>query len=153
MAWSSGGDSARVGDCSWPAPVICEGLVPSPAKSHKVALVDCACHWANSLAVGSCGALGELGCGLPISRRTTKCWSAQRGRSVSASTWTSGEKLIVSSLVSRWLALLIGIIIVIGDLLLQPFFNVGTKDQSLSCSLFLTHIFFGAYSCVASRVT
>jgi hypothetical protein len=29
MAWSSGGGPAHVGDCSWPAPVIVRGLVPS----------------------------------------------------------------------------------------------------------------------------
>jgi hypothetical protein len=44
MAWSSGGALARVGDCSWPAPVIVRGLVPSPTESQKVTLVDCSCH-------------------------------------------------------------------------------------------------------------
>ena len=38
-------------------PVIVRGLVPSPAKSRKVTLVDCACHWATSLWVGSCSVL------------------------------------------------------------------------------------------------
>jgi hypothetical protein len=35
---------ARVDDCLWPASVIVRGLVPSPAKSRKVTLVDCSCH-------------------------------------------------------------------------------------------------------------
>ena len=41
----------------------------------------------------------------PLSRRTTKCWSTQRGRSVLASTWTSGENR---------LSLVFGILPVIG---------------------------------------
>ena len=48
MAWSSGGESACVVDCSWPAPVIVS-LVPSPVESQKVTLVDCSCHWITSL--------------------------------------------------------------------------------------------------------
>jgi hypothetical protein len=36
--------SARVGDCSWPAPVIVRGFVPSPTESRKITLVDCSCH-------------------------------------------------------------------------------------------------------------
>ena len=42
--WSSGEGSARVGDCSWPSPVIVRGLVPSPAERRKVTLVNCSCH-------------------------------------------------------------------------------------------------------------
>ena len=38
-------------------PVIVRGLVPSPAESQKVTLVDCSCHRSTSLVgVGSCGA-------------------------------------------------------------------------------------------------
>jgi hypothetical protein len=44
MAWRSGGASARVDDCSWPALVIVRGLVPSPAESRKVTLVDYSCY-------------------------------------------------------------------------------------------------------------
>jgi hypothetical protein len=44
MARSSGGGLACIGDCSWPALVIVRGLVPSPAESQKVTLVDCSCH-------------------------------------------------------------------------------------------------------------
>ena len=80
MAWSSGGASAWVGDCSWPAPVIVRGLAPFPAKSLNVALVNCSCHWATSL-VGRflrC-LLCRARCVIPISRRTTKCWLTQRG--------------------------------------------------------------------------
>jgi len=43
-AWSRGGALVRVGDCSWPAPMIVRGLVPSPVESRKVTLVDCSCH-------------------------------------------------------------------------------------------------------------
>jgi hypothetical protein len=71
------------------------GVAPSSAKRRKVALVNCSCHWVNSLVVGSCGTLGELRFGLPISHRTTKWWSTQWGCSVPASTWTSGKKIIV----------------------------------------------------------
>ena len=49
MAWCSGGGLAWVGDCSWPSPVIVRGLVPSPAESRKVTLVDCSCYWVTSL--------------------------------------------------------------------------------------------------------
>jgi hypothetical protein len=34
----------RVSDCSWPASLIVRGLVPSPAESRKVIVVDCSCH-------------------------------------------------------------------------------------------------------------
>ena len=49
MACSSGGGLARVGDYSWPTPVIVRGLVHSPAERRKVTLVDCSCHWVTSL--------------------------------------------------------------------------------------------------------
>ena len=49
MAWNSRGGLARVGDCSWPSPMIVRGLVPSPAERRKVTLVDCSCHWVTSL--------------------------------------------------------------------------------------------------------
>ena len=42
--WSSGGGSARVGDCSWPSPVIVRGVVPSSAERQKVTLVNCSCE-------------------------------------------------------------------------------------------------------------
>jgi hypothetical protein len=44
MTRSSGGGPTRIGDCSWLAPVIVRGLVPSPMESRKVTLVDCSCH-------------------------------------------------------------------------------------------------------------
>ena len=93
MAWSSGGGLARVGDCSWPSPDNCEGFHAYPDEEPKATLVDCVCHWATSL-VGRflrCHSENEVH-DIPLSRWTTKCWSTQRGRSVSASTWTSGEK-------------------------------------------------------------
>jgi hypothetical protein len=49
-------------------PVICEGCCAFPGGAPKATLVNCSCHWVTSLAVGSCGALGELGFRLPISR-------------------------------------------------------------------------------------
>jgi hypothetical protein len=67
-------------------PVICEGCCVFSSGASKATLVNCSCHLVTSLAVGSCGALEELDFGLPISRRTTKWWSTQRGRSVPAST-------------------------------------------------------------------
>ena len=41
---SSGGGLARVGDCSWPSPMIVRGVVPSPVECLKVTLVNCSCH-------------------------------------------------------------------------------------------------------------
>jgi hypothetical protein len=59
--------------------MICEGCCAFPGGAPKATLVNCSCHWATSFAVGSCGALGELGFGLPISHWTTRCRSTQRG--------------------------------------------------------------------------
>ena len=33
--WSSGGGLARVGDCSWPSPVIVRGVVPSQRSVER----------------------------------------------------------------------------------------------------------------------
>jgi hypothetical protein len=106
MAWRQRRSCGKSGACSH-LPVICEGCCAFPGGALKATLVNCSCYWVTSLVVGSCGALGELGFGLPISRRTTKLWSTQRGRSVPASTWTSGEKLWVTFVIdfldfSRW---------------------------------------------------
>ena len=71
------------------------GFVPSLVESRKVTLVDCLCHWVTSL-VGRflwCPSEDEVRA-TPRSRQTTKCWSTQRGRSVSVSTWTSWENLV-----------------------------------------------------------
>jgi hypothetical protein len=57
----------------------CEGCCAFPGGASKATLVNCSCHWVISLAVGSYGALGEFGFGLPISYRTTRCRSTQRG--------------------------------------------------------------------------
>jgi hypothetical protein len=81
MAWSSGGPSACVGDCSWPASMIVMGLLPFPVESQKVTLVDCSCHWVTSL-VGRllrCPNCVDNVRAMPLSRWTTKCWSTQRG--------------------------------------------------------------------------
>ena len=44
-----------IGMCWWLLVAISwwfvRGLVPSPAESQKITLVDCSCHWVNSLAV------------------------------------------------------------------------------------------------------
>jgi hypothetical protein len=59
--------------------MIVRGLIPSPAERQKVTLVDCSCHWVTSL-VGRflrCQVLAR--CVIPITRRTTKCWSTQLG--------------------------------------------------------------------------
>ena len=76
MARCSGGGSARVGDCSWPPSMIMRGVVPSLVECRKVTLVNCSCHWVTSLVVSN--RVDEV-CETPLSRRTTKCWSTQRG--------------------------------------------------------------------------
>jgi hypothetical protein len=53
------------------------GLVPSPAESQKITLVDCLCHWVNSLVDRLLRHQVLARCVIPISRRTTKCWSTQ----------------------------------------------------------------------------
>jgi len=76
-------------------PVIVRGFVPSLVESQNVTLVDCSCHWATSL-VGRflrCSSEVEVRA-IPLSRRTTKCWSTQWGHSMLASTWTSGENCV-----------------------------------------------------------
>jgi hypothetical protein len=92
--------------------VICEGCCAFPGGALKATIVNCSCHWVISLMIGSYGAPEELGFGFPISHRTTKWWSTQRGRSVLASTWTSGEKLCVIFVInfldfSRWLVFIL----------------------------------------------
>jgi hypothetical protein len=52
------------------------GLVPSPAKSRKVTLVDCSCHWVTSLvgrffAVSNC--VDEV-CVTALNRRPSVSW-------------------------------------------------------------------------------
>ena len=92
MAWSSGGASSGVGDCSWPSSVIMRGSYTFPGgapKGNSSGLLV-------SLSYLTCGSLAASNCvdevhATPLSRRTTKCWSTQRGRSVLASTWISGE--------------------------------------------------------------
>ena len=111
--------STRVGDCFWPALVIVRGLAPSPAKSQKVALVDCSCHWVTSL-VGRflrCPNCVDEVCATPLSRRTTKCWSTQRGCSVLATTWTSGENWLSLAIWYSPVDWIIIIHLVIGSLL------------------------------------
>ena len=76
-------------------PVIVRGHVPSPAESQKITLVDCSCHWVTSLVDQflRCPSEDEVRA-THLTRRTTKCWSTQQGRSVPASTWTSGENCV-----------------------------------------------------------
>ena len=109
--------------------VIVRGLVPSPTESRKVTLVDCSCHWVTSL-VGwflRCPSEDEVHA-TPLSRRTTKCWSTQQGRSVSASTWTLGENCV------SLLWLFIGFVPVIGLHIIDWFISSTRryKDQTIS---------------------
>ena len=54
-------------------PVIVRGLVPSPAESRKITLVDCSCHWVTSLVGRFLWRQVLARCVIPISCRTTKC--------------------------------------------------------------------------------
>ena len=78
--WSSGEGSARVGDCSWPPLVIVRGVTflgGVPKGNSSKFLV--------SLSYLTCGSVLVVSyhvdevCETPLSRRTTKCWSTQRG--------------------------------------------------------------------------
>jgi hypothetical protein len=82
----------------------CEGCCAFPDGAPKATLVDYLCHWATSLAVGSCGALGDLGCGLPFSHRTTRSRSTQRGLAY-RQTREPREKILVFILRLNWLSL------------------------------------------------
>jgi hypothetical protein len=56
------------------------GIAPSPAKHRKVALVNCSCHELPHLWVDSCGVQRmDVVRATPLNRRTTNCWSTQRG--------------------------------------------------------------------------
>jgi hypothetical protein len=81
----------------------CEGCCAFPGGAPKATLVDYSYHWATSLAVGSCGALGELGCRLPISRWTTRCRSTQRGLACRQAREPRG-KILVFILRLNWLS-------------------------------------------------
>jgi len=95
MVWSRWWALAWVGDCSWPSPGDCEGFCTFPAESRKVTLVDCSCHWPTSFVHRFLRyPIEDEVRATPLSRRTTKCWSTQWGCSVSASTWTPGEKSV-----------------------------------------------------------
>jgi hypothetical protein len=81
----------------------CEGCCAFLDGAPKATQVDCSCHWATSLAVGSCGALGELGCGLPISCQTTRCRLTQR-RLACRQAREPREKILVFILRLNWLS-------------------------------------------------
>jgi len=71
---------------------IVRGTVLTPRGSQRATLLDHVCHWATSL-VGRflrCPSEDEVH-HTPLSRRTIKCWSTQRGRSLVATKWTLGE--------------------------------------------------------------
>jgi hypothetical protein len=96
--------------------MIVRGSYAFPSGGPKATLVDCSCHWSTSLVGGSCGVHGlDEVHATPLSCQTTKCWSTQQGRSVPASTWTSGEKYLCllpfGILLVYWLV----IILVIGS--------------------------------------
>jgi hypothetical protein len=112
MAWRQQRSCDKSGACSWPPPGDLWRVLCLPGGAPKATLVNSSCHCVTSLAVDSCGALGELAFGLPISRRTMKWWSTQRGRSMPANTWTSREKLCVTFVIdlldfSRWLVFIL----------------------------------------------
>jgi hypothetical protein len=108
MAWRQRRSYGKSGACSWPPPndlwgVLCLPWQSAKGNSSKLLI---------SLSYLTCSALGELGIGLPISHRTMKWWSTQWGRSMSASTWTSREKLCVTFVIyfldfSRWLVFIL----------------------------------------------
>jgi len=64
--------------------------------------------------VGPCGARGELGCGIPINRQTTKCWSTQQGLACRQAR-EPREKNIGVNIVIGILLVIILIYIVIGS--------------------------------------
>jgi hypothetical protein len=99
----SGGVVARVVIVPSHLLVICEGYCAFPDRAPKATLVNCSCHWATSLALGSCGALRELGFGLPISHRTMRCRSSQQGLACQQAR-EPRKKNLVSSIV-YWLIL------------------------------------------------
>ena len=84
-----------------------EGSCTFPGRAPK----GNSCKLLVSLSYLTCGSVLAVSyrvdevCKTPLSRRTTKCWSTQRGRSVLTSTWTSGENR---------LSLVFGILPVIG---------------------------------------
>ena len=89
----------------------------------KATLVDCSCHWATSLVGGFlwCPSEDEVRA-TPLSHRTTKCWSTQRGRSVPASTWTLGENCVSPLWLFFGFLSVIGLhIIVIGSSPTRPY--------------------------------
>ena len=103
----------------------------------KATLVDCSCHWATSL-VGRflwCPSEDEVRA-TPLSHRTTKCWSTQRGRSVPASTWTSGENRVSP------LWLYFGFLPVIGLHIIDWFIPSTRwyKDQTFSLTFLQTRV-------------
>jgi hypothetical protein len=81
------------------------GIVLTPWGSWGAILVEHVIELPH-LMVGSCGAFWEARFVIPISRQTMKCWSTQRGRSLVATKWTSGEKSSCQhcSSSSRWFA-------------------------------------------------
>ena len=62
-------------------PVICEGFLGLfSGETPKATLVNCSCHWVTSLVDRFLRCLlWWARCVIPISHRTTECWSTQRG--------------------------------------------------------------------------
>jgi hypothetical protein len=92
-------------DCARLLRSFMRGIVLIPWVSRKATLVERVIELPH-LMVHSCGAFWEARCVIPISRRTTKWWSTQRGRILVATKWTSGEKSLCQhcSSSSRWFA-------------------------------------------------
>jgi hypothetical protein len=77
------------------------GIVLTSWGSQRATLVEYVIELPH-LMVGSCCAFWEARCVISISRRTTKCWSTQRGRSLVATKWTLGENHRVNLVYSSW---------------------------------------------------
>ena len=94
-----------VGDCLRPRSVACLGSWPSLDEEPKCTLLDCSCHWATSLVGRFLWHYLLARCMIPISPRTTKCWSTQRGLACQQAR-EPREKNLVSLMwldFSRWL--------------------------------------------------
>jgi hypothetical protein len=82
------------------------GVLCLSRQGKKVTLVDSSYHWATLVVARFFQCLSEDKVyATPLSCRTTKCWSTQRGLACwSTSTWTSGEKSSVFIVIVSWIS-------------------------------------------------